>query len=126
MDVLLYYIVWMSCLSDRVAVLLNQIGQRVDALYQIVWMSCFMRSCGCVAVSDSVDVLLYQIVLDQQLKRKPQGKGPLAEIDFWRDRNGCLGSLVEQLKLPKVGLTTQVMSSSHHITSDASVLSAST
>ena len=116
----------MSCLSDRVAVLLNQIGQRVDALYQIVWMSCFIRSCGCVAVSDRVDVLLYQIVLDQQLKRKPQGKGPLAEIDFWRDRNGCLGSLVEQLKLPKVGLTTQVMSSSHHITPDASALSAST
>ncbi|XP_076452214.1 dynein axonemal heavy chain 10-like [Babylonia areolata] len=43
-----------------------------------------------------------RLVLDQQLKRKPQGRGPLAEIEFWRDRSGCLGSLVEQLKLPQV------------------------
>ncbi|KAL8575816.1 hypothetical protein ACOMHN_014821 [Nucella lapillus] len=43
-----------------------------------------------------------RVLLDQQLKRKPMGRGPLAEIDFWRDRNGCLGSLVEQLKLSQV------------------------
>ena len=44
----------------------------------------------------------HQLALDQQLKKKPQGNGPLAEIDFWRERNAALSALVEQLKLPKV------------------------
>ncbi|XP_074640231.1 dynein axonemal heavy chain 10-like [Tubulanus polymorphus] len=43
-----------------------------------------------------------QSALDQQLKKVPQGNGPLAEIDFWRERNAALSALVEQLKLPKV------------------------
>ncbi|XP_076453104.1 dynein axonemal heavy chain 10-like [Babylonia areolata] len=43
-----------------------------------------------------------QMALDQQLKKKPVGNGPLAEIDFWRERNAALSALVEQLKLPKV------------------------
>ena len=37
--------------------------------------------------------LLFQVALDQQLKKKPQGSGPLAEIDFWRERNAILTSL---------------------------------
>lgn len=40
--------------------------------------------------------------VDEQLKKKPQGKGPLAEIDFWKERNAGLSSLYEQLKLPSV------------------------
>ncbi len=32
----------------------------------------------------------------------PQGNGPLAEIDYWRERNAALSALFEQLKLPKV------------------------
>ena len=31
-----------------------------------------------------------------------QGNGPLAEIDFWRERNAALSALSEQLKLPTV------------------------
>lgn len=31
-----------------------------------------------------------------------QGNGPLAEIDFWRERNAALSALSEQLKLPQV------------------------
>lgn len=31
----------------------------------------------------------------------PQGKGPLAEIEFWRERNASLGSLYEQLNTPQ-------------------------
>ena len=31
-----------------------------------------------------------------------QGNGPLAEIDFWRERNAALSALSEQLKLPVV------------------------
>lgn len=36
------------------------------------------------------------------MKRKPQGNGPLAELDFWRERNALLSAIVEQLKIPKV------------------------
>ena len=35
-------------------------------------------------------------------KKKPQGDGPLAEIDYWRERNAALSALHEQLKIPKV------------------------
>ena len=40
--------------------------------------------------------------LEVQIKKVPQGKGPLAEIDFWRERNAALSALVEQLKIPTV------------------------
>jgi len=40
--------------------------------------------------------------LESQVKKTPMGKGPLAEIDFWRERNAALSALTEQLKLPKV------------------------
>ncbi|XP_067910591.1 dynein axonemal heavy chain 10 isoform X3 [Heterodontus francisci] len=40
--------------------------------------------------------------VEEQLTRIPQGNGPLAEIDFWRERNATLSALSEQLKLPVV------------------------
>ncbi|EDO35852.1 predicted protein [Nematostella vectensis] len=40
--------------------------------------------------------------LEMQLKKTPQGSGPLAEIDFWRERNATLSAIAEQLKLPTV------------------------
>ncbi|XP_069071115.1 dynein axonemal heavy chain 10 [Pleurodeles waltl] len=40
--------------------------------------------------------------LEEQLKKKPQGNGPLAEIDYWRERSAVLCTLSEQLKLPAV------------------------
>ena len=40
--------------------------------------------------------------VDEQLKKQPQGKGPLAEIDFWKERNSALSAIYEQLKLPVV------------------------
>ncbi|PVD32839.1 hypothetical protein C0Q70_08286 [Pomacea canaliculata] len=51
-----------------------------------------------------------QGALEQQLKKKPQGKGPLAEIDFWRERNAALSAMVEQLKLPKVRHMLEIFS----------------
>ncbi len=45
---------------------------------------------------------LISATVDEQLKKHPQGKGPLAEIDFWKERNSGLSSLYEQLKLPTV------------------------
>ena len=43
-----------------------------------------------------------QAALDAQQKKVPQGRGPLAEIDYWRERNASLSALYEQLKLPRV------------------------
>lgn len=45
---------------------------------------------------------LISTTVDEQLKKTPQGMGPLAEIDFWKERNSGLSSLYEQLKLPSV------------------------
>ncbi|XP_035829687.1 dynein heavy chain 10, axonemal isoform X2 [Aplysia californica] len=43
-----------------------------------------------------------RMALDQLQQKKQQGNGPLAEIDFWRERNAALSALVEQLRIPKV------------------------
>uniref|UniRef100_H0WZ39 Dynein heavy chain tail domain-containing protein n=1 Tax=Otolemur garnettii TaxID=30611 RepID=H0WZ39_OTOGA len=40
--------------------------------------------------------------VEEQLKKTPQGRGPLAEIEFWRERNATLSALHEQTKLPIV------------------------
>jgi len=45
---------------------------------------------------------LVREALEAQVKKTPHGKGPLAEIDFWRERNAALSALVEQLKIPQV------------------------
>uniref|UniRef100_A0A8C3GNJ8 Dynein axonemal heavy chain 10 n=1 Tax=Cairina moschata TaxID=8855 RepID=A0A8C3GNJ8_CAIMO len=45
---------------------------------------------------------LISAALEEQLKRVPQGNGPLAEIDFWRERHAALSGLTEQTKLPGV------------------------
>lgn len=47
--------------------------------------------------------------LEQQLKKTPQGNGPLAEIDFWRERNATLSAIAEQLKLPTVKKVVAVL-----------------
>ena len=43
------------------------------------------------------------------LKKAPRGSGPLAEIDFWKERNSALGALSEQLKLPQVQKILEVL-----------------
>ncbi|XP_013358995.1 PREDICTED: dynein heavy chain 10, axonemal isoform X2 [Chinchilla lanigera] len=40
--------------------------------------------------------------VEGQLKKTPQGNGPLAEIEFWRERNATLSALHEQTRLPVV------------------------
>lgn len=40
--------------------------------------------------------------VDDQLKKQPNGNGPLAEIDFWRERNSVLTMFYEQLKSPPI------------------------
>lgn len=41
-----------------------------------------------------------QKMLDNYLNKIPQGKGPIAEFDYWHDRETGLSILVEQLKKP--------------------------
>lgn len=43
-----------------------------------------------------------QKVLDTYANKTPQGKGPIAEYDYWRDRETGLSMLVEQLKTADV------------------------
>ena len=39
----------------------------------------------------------------EALKAKsPVGEGPLAEIDFWREKNASLSALIEQVPVPLV------------------------
>uniref|UniRef100_A0A8C0KP17 Dynein axonemal heavy chain 10 n=1 Tax=Canis lupus dingo TaxID=286419 RepID=A0A8C0KP17_CANLU len=45
---------------------------------------------------------LISATVEGQLKKTPQGNGPLAEIEFWRERNATLSALHEQTKLPIV------------------------
>lgn len=41
-------------------------------------------------------------VMQRESEKQPSGTGPLAEIDFWRERNAVLSALHEQLNLPHV------------------------
>ncbi|XP_027269695.1 dynein heavy chain 10, axonemal isoform X2 [Cricetulus griseus] len=47
--------------------------------------------------------------LEIQLRKTPQGNGPLAEIEFWRERNATLSALHEQTKLPFVRKVLDVL-----------------
>ncbi|KAJ3328734.1 Dynein heavy chain 10, axonemal, partial [Blyttiomyces sp. JEL0837] len=47
--------------------------------------------------------------LSKESKKVPLGNGPLAEIDFWRDRNASLSTLYEQLNLPIVHKIVQIL-----------------
>ncbi|NXN18460.1 DYH10 protein, partial [Indicator maculatus] len=52
---------------------------------------------------------LISTTLEEQLKKVPQGNGPLAELDFWRERNDTLGALMEQTKLPEVQKVLEIL-----------------
>ncbi|NWU02773.1 DYH10 protein, partial [Urocynchramus pylzowi] len=48
-------------------------------------------------------------VLKEQLKKVPQGNGPLAEINLWRENNATLRALTEQMKLPEVQKVLEIL-----------------
>ncbi|NXM55441.1 DYH10 protein, partial [Illadopsis cleaveri] len=48
-------------------------------------------------------------VLEEQQKKVPQGNGPLAEIDLWREKNDTLSALTEQIKLPEVQKVLEIL-----------------
>ncbi|NXT76855.1 DYH10 protein, partial [Zapornia atra] len=47
--------------------------------------------------------------LEEQLKKAPQGNGPLAEVDHWCKRNCTLSALTEQIKLPAVQKVLEIL-----------------
>ncbi|XP_076854099.1 dynein axonemal heavy chain 10 [Brachyhypopomus gauderio] len=56
------------------------------------------------------------IVIEEQQKKKPQAPGPMAEVDFWRERAAVLSALSEQLKLPPVKKILEVMTLADPVT----------
>lgn len=42
------------------------------------------------------------LTLEEQFKKYPQGNGPLAELEFWKERNSSLNALYLQLQTPLV------------------------
>ncbi|TYZ50849.1 hypothetical protein PybrP1_008863 [[Pythium] brassicae (nom. inval.)] len=41
-------------------------------------------------------------VVDQEARKTPKRKGPLAEIEFWRERNATLSTIYEQINMASV------------------------
>uniref|UniRef100_A0A8C0IJ94 Dynein heavy chain tail domain-containing protein n=1 Tax=Bubo bubo TaxID=30461 RepID=A0A8C0IJ94_BUBBB len=60
---------------------------------------------------------LISTALEKQLKKVPQGNGPLAEVDHWHERNDTLSALTEQTELPEVQKVLEVLqeAESEHI-----------
>ncbi|NWR55804.1 DYH10 protein, partial [Bucorvus abyssinicus] len=52
---------------------------------------------------------LISATLEEQLKKVPQGNGPLAEVDFWRERSDTLSAFTEQTKLPEVQKVLEIL-----------------
>lgn len=48
-------------------------------------------------------------VLQRESEKKPVGKGPMAEIDFWRSRSAVLSGLWEQLSMRSVTEMVEVL-----------------
>ncbi|NXL28176.1 DYH10 protein, partial [Glaucidium brasilianum] len=60
---------------------------------------------------------LISTALEKQLKKVPQGNGPLAEVDRWHERNDTLSALTEQTNLPEVQKVLEILqeAESEHI-----------
>lgn len=57
--------------------------------------------------------------LEEQLKKEPSGNGPLAELEFWKERNSALGSLWEQLNFPAAQKVVSVLKATNSATSSS-------
>lgn len=55
--------------------------------------------CSCISVIKNFYFILHYL----------QGDGPLAEVDFWRERNDTLSALTEQIKLPEVQKVLEIL-----------------
>lgn len=48
-------------------------------------------------------------VMQKESEKQPIGKGPMAEIDLWRQKNAVLSCLCEQLQLSHVRMVVEVV-----------------
>ncbi len=48
-------------------------------------------------------------VVAQQQRAEPTGRGPMAEIDFWRHQHGVLSAMYEQLSSDRAVLVVQIL-----------------
>jgi hypothetical protein len=48
-------------------------------------------------------------LLEKEANKIPQGKGPLGEIEFWREKNATFNTLCEQLSNPSVKKMMEVL-----------------
>ena len=48
----------------------------------------------------------------REAAKRPSGTGPLAEVEFWRERHRALSALYEQLQLPRVQAILQTLKKS--------------
>lgn len=62
-------------------------------------------------LESSVNEWTHQIqrIVEQEMGKAPTGKGPLAEIEFWRSRSASLSTLYEQLNLPHIKRVIRVL-----------------
>jgi dynein heavy chain len=51
--------------------------------------------------------------IEHQRSLTPAGRGPLAELEFWRARRTALGTLAEQIRLPHVNNMRRLLELSH-------------
>jgi hypothetical protein len=75
----------------------------------------YLRSVSRVAVVAQLEAAmedwskLVATVVEQENAKKPKGKEPLAEIEFWRQRNAALSALYEQINMPNVQAMLKVL-----------------
>ena len=67
----------------------------------IMITKCYPKNCVVTQVEEICRGWYQQIslALETQQKKSPMGNGPLAEIDYWRERNAALSALYEQIKV---------------------------
>ena len=53
--------------------------------------------------------------MEVQLNSAPKGNGPLAEIEYWKERHANLSALDEQLNRPKVQEIVKVTTQHNNI-----------
>ena len=93
----------------------SQVAQTVRQLREDIHLDLPDVSIGDPQIAAEDDVLVGKIevaavgwsstlqsTISAEKEKTVPGRGPLGEIEFWRDRNAALSSLFEQLNTPRV------------------------
>ena len=106
----------------------SQVAQTVRQLREDIHLDLPDVSIGDPQIAAEDDVLVGKIevaavgwsstlqsTISAEKEKTVPGRGPLGEIEFWRDRNAALSSLFEQLNTPRVRGMVEVMEKSPHV-----------